>query len=55
METHMATKIEIGQERGKIIQTKVTIMGIMVDNQGNQITMAIETTQLEVQEGIVAP
>ena len=55
MEIQMATKIEIGQEMGKIIQTKVTIMGIMVDNQGNQITIAIEITQLEVPEGIVAP
>ena len=50
----MATKIEIGLEMEEIIQTNDTL-GTMVDNQGTQITIAIETTQLEVQEGIVAP
>ena len=55
MEIQMATKIGIGLEIEEIIQIKDTIIGIMVDNQGTQITIAIETTQLEVQEGIVAP
>ena len=55
VQTQVATKMEIDQEREKVVQIKVAIMGIMVDNQGNQITMAIEITQLEVPEGIVAP
>ena len=55
MKIQMAIKIAIGLEMEEITQTKDTIMGIMVDNQGTQITITIETTQLEVQEGIVAP
>ena len=54
MEIQMATKIAIGLEMEEITQTKDTIMGIMVDNQGTQTTIAIEITQVEVQEGIVA-
>ena len=44
----MATKREIEQEREEVIQIKVAIMEIMVDNQGNQVTITIKTTQLEV-------
>ena len=55
MAIQMAIKIAIDLEMGVIIQTKDTTMGIMVDNQGTQTTIAIETTQVEVQEGIVAP
>ena len=48
MTIQMAIKIAIGLEMEEIIQTKDTTMGIMVDNQGNQVTITIETTQLEV-------
>ena len=54
MAIQMAIKIAIGLEMGKIIQTKDTTMGIMMDNQGTQTITAIEITQVEVQEGIMA-
>ena len=54
MTIQMAIKIAIGLEMEEITQTKDTTMGIMVDNQGTQSTIAIEITQVEVQEGIVA-
>ena len=54
MAIQMAIKIVIGLNMEKIIQTKDTTMGIMVDNQGTQTIIAIEITQVEVQEGIMA-
>ena len=48
MQTQVATKREIEQEREEVVQIKVAIMEIMVDNQGNQVTITIKTTQLEV-------
>ena len=52
MAIQMAIKIAIGLEMEKIIQTKDTTMGIMMDNQGTQTITAIEITQ--VQEEIMA-
>ena len=54
MAIQMAIKIAIGLKMEKIIQTKDTTMGIMMDNQGTQTITAIEITQVEVQEGIMA-
>ena len=54
MAIQMAIKKAIGLKMEKIIQTKDTTMGIMMDNQGTQTITAIEITQVEVQEGIMA-
>ena len=48
VQTQVATKREIEQEREEVVQIEVAIMEIMVDNQGNQVTITIKTTQLEV-------
>ena len=53
MQTQVATKRKIEQEREEVVQIKVAIMEIMVDNLGNQVTIAIETTQLKVQKELL--